>query len=67
MKYRVRVEQIIGPAPDDDHEEESFELYCQAVEFNPIPEISEVLNKPRRKVRKDAGVKKGPIFWSPST
>ena len=47
MKYIVQVE-----------DENGFDVYRQAVEFDPIPEIAELLNKPHakaRKRRKDAG------------
>ena len=59
MKYRVRVCEENGDGT-------TTVIYSQVADFNPIPEIVAVLNKPRRKVRKDAGVKR-PIFWSPST
>ena len=49
MKYIVQVEET----------ENGFGvIYRQAVEFNPIPEIAVLLNKPHakpRKTRKDAG------------
>ena len=47
MKYIVLVE-----------DENGFGVYRQAVEFDPIPEIAELLNQPHakpRKRRKDAG------------
>ena len=50
-KYRVRVCR-------EDEAGQSLEVYSQVVEFDPIKEICDVLNKPRRKVRKDAGAGK---------
>ena len=45
MKYRVRVSY-------EDEAGQSTEMYSQVVEFDPIKEICDVLNKRRRKVRK---------------
>ena len=50
-KYRVRVCR-------EDESGQSVEVYSRVVEFDPIKEICNVLNKPRRKVRKDTGVGK---------
>lgn len=46
-KYRVRVCR-------EDEAGLSVEMYSQVVEFDPIKEICDILNKPRRKKRKDA-------------
>ena len=51
MKYRVRVYEENGDGT-------TTVIYSQVADFNPIPEIVAVLNKPRRKARKDAGVGK---------
>ena len=45
MKYRVRVCEENGDGT-------TTVIYSQVADFNPIPEIVAVLNKPRRKVRK---------------
>ena len=51
MKYRVRVYEENGDGT-------TTVIYSQVADFNPIPEIVAILNKPRRKVRKDVGMKK---------
>ena len=45
MKYRVRVSY-------EDEAGQSTEMYSQVVEFDPIKEICDILNKRHRKVRK---------------
>ena len=45
MKYRVRVCR-------EDESGQSVEVYYQVVEFDPIKEICDILNKRHRKARK---------------